>query len=193
VKTIILNGAGIAPPSREIVERAAAWARGKGSDLAEFDLTSLDIAPCLGCFSCWTKTPGLCVTRDAMDGVLGGLAAAGTVIWITPIVFGGYGYHLKKTLDRSIPVLLPFFTKIGGEVHHPMRYDVAWHLVALGTLPGPDPETERIFHKLVARNAINMHAQATSLVLYEDADNGRWEDRLDAAPAEAAAAKEARP
>jgi multimeric flavodoxin WrbA len=156
--------------------------------VAEFDLTALEIAPCRGCFDCWIKTPGLCFTRDAMDGVLRELARAEFAFWITPIAFGGYGYHLKKALDRSIPILLPFFIKIGGEVHHPLRYDVKRRLAVLGTLPAPDPESERIFHGLVARNSINLHAGSVCLVLQGNAADGRWEDKLDGL----AALKEAR-
>jgi len=193
MNTLILNGGGNGAPFDAIADRAAAWARAQGSEVTALDLSALEIAPCLGCFSCWTKTPGVCVTRDAMDGILAGLAAADTLIWVTPIRFGGYGYHLKKALDRSIPVLLPFFIKIGGEIHHPMRYGTAWRLVALGTLPAPDAKIERIYHALVARNAINMHAKPTSLVLYETADNGRWEDKLSGVAAAAPAAMEARP
>ena len=28
------------------------------------DLSSLQIKNCMGCFGCWTKTPGKCVIRD---------------------------------------------------------------------------------------------------------------------------------
>ena len=85
--------------------------------------------------------------------------------------------------SRSFPLL----HQDEGEVHHPLRYNIKRRLAVVGALPAPDAETERIFHGLVARNAINMHARATSLVLYGNAENGRWEDRLDSL----AAAKEA--
>ena len=193
MNTLILNGGGTASPFGGIAERVAAWARTQGSTVSAFDLAALEIAPCRGCFECWIKTPGLCVTRDAMAGVLRELAESEFVAWITPVTFGGYGYHLKKALDRSIPILLPFFIKVQGEVHHPHRYELERRLAVLGTLPSPDPETEGIFHRLVARNALNMQARPLSLVLYENADNGRWENKLDAAFASSAAAKEARP
>lgn len=29
------------------------------------DVTKEKINPCMGCFGCWTKTPGKCVIRDS--------------------------------------------------------------------------------------------------------------------------------
>ena len=33
-------------------------------DAAAVDLSALRIANCVGCFGCWTKTPGRCFIRD---------------------------------------------------------------------------------------------------------------------------------
>ena len=38
--------------------------------LTFFDLSKLKIANCMGCFGCWTKTPGKCVIRDDAVQVL---------------------------------------------------------------------------------------------------------------------------
>ena len=179
MNALILNGGTAEAPFPEIVRRAADRLEGEGASVVSFELTTMDIKPCRGCFSCWIKTPGVCYQRDAMDVIIPILAKADIAVWVTPIAFGGYGYHLKKALDRSIPVLLPFFMMIGGEVHHPMRYGKEPRLAAIGVLPEPDPESEDIFHKLVARNAINMHASPVSFVLYAKEDNGRWQDKLE--------------
>jgi multimeric flavodoxin WrbA len=179
MKALILNGGGPAKPYGDIAARAESWLAGRGIPAASFDLTAMDIRPCRGCFACWTKTPGRCFQNDAMAGVLPHLAHADIVVWITPIAYGGYGFHLKKALDRSIPVLLPFFVKLGAEVHHPMRYGTEARLAAIGVLPAPDAESERIFGGLVGRNAINMHARAFPLVLHEGREAGPWEKLLE--------------
>ena len=179
MKAIILNGGGLGKPYQEIVERTADRSRQQGAETVAFDLTSMSINPCRGCFICWVKTPGRCVARDDMDRVMPHLANSDWLIWITPIAFGGYGYHLKKAVDRSIPILLPFFSRSGGEIHHSLRYEHGERrLDVLGILPAPDPESERIFHNLVWRNSLNMHAQPASVVLYKEEEDGRLAERL---------------
>jgi len=180
-QVLILNGGGTSAPYGALAARAEAWARGHGLAAAAFDLTRLEIKPCRGCFACWLKTPGLCCIRDDMDKIVPRLAETDFQIMITPVTYGGYGFHLKKTLDRSIPILLPFFEWIAGEMHHPLRYAYGKRrLAAIGVLPEPDAESERIFHQLVRRNSINMHADPLSVVLSGETPEGSFEDQLDA-------------
>jgi hypothetical protein len=188
MKTVLLNGGGQTAPYGEIADRAKTRLERRGAVIDAFDLTTMDIKPCRGCFACWVKTPGLCFQRDAMDVILPRLARSEAVVWITPLAYGGYGYHLKKALDRSIPILLPFFTKIGDEVHHPTRYGWEPRLAVIGVQPEPDPEAEWVFRELVDRNAINMHAHVKPFILRGSEADGRWEDGLesllsDSAPA----------
>jgi hypothetical protein len=179
MNALILNGGGLEKPYHEIVEWTTAWARQYGAETLAFDLTSMNIKPCRGCFGCWVKTPGVCFSRDDMDRIMPHLAKSDWVVWITPVAFGGYGYHLKKAADRSIPILLPFFIRVGGEVHHPLRYPHGERrLIVIGVQPARDPESERIFHGLVERNAINLHARPASIVLCEEEMDGRLEARL---------------
>jgi multimeric flavodoxin WrbA len=178
MNALIMNGGGLEKPYGEIAGRLGDWLAERGISAAAFDLTALEIKPCRGCFECWTKTPGLCFQRDAMASILPHLAKADVVAWVTPVTYGGYGFHLKKALDRSIPVLLPFFTDINGEIHHPMRYGTEARLAAIGVLSAPDADSERIFHGLVARNAINMHAAPLSLILHQGEETGGWTEKL---------------
>ena len=44
---------------------------GEGSfEVEEIQVNRQDIHPCLGCFSCWSKTPGVCCIKDDMRDVI---------------------------------------------------------------------------------------------------------------------------
>ncbi len=80
------------------------------------------IHPCIGCFSCWNKTPGQCVIRDGYEnmGVL--IHEASEVIVISRYTYGGFSGFVKNVFDRSLGYVLPQFEVIAGETHHKKRY-----------------------------------------------------------------------
>ena len=134
---------------------------GRGAGLEHVKLRELDLAPCTGCFGCWTRTPGECVFKDASRDIVRYYVCSDVVVCATPVTFGGYSSLLKTVIDRTmLPVLDSRFTVIGGEVHHRLRYRRYPRTIGMGTLPSPDPEAERLFAALVARNGINVQ-QAT--------------------------------
>jgi len=186
---LILNGAplnGRGAAGRKIAEAVANESRVKGWNVTAYELDGMAIKPCRGCFACWLKHPGTCAIKDDEEPLLRSIVASDIEVWVSPVTFGGYSPALKKALDRSIPNILPFFTKRHGEVHHPHRYDKRRSFLAFGTLPSPDPEAERIFHTLVRRNAINLDSIRTdSHVFYDGAGEagvaGRVRELLEAA------------
>lgn len=133
----------------ELVER--------GHAVRSFVLRDTAITFCRGCFECWTRSPGLCRTKDLGRDVAGSFINADVVFFLTPVTFGGYSSELKKALDRLIGLVLPFFTRIKGETHHKARYAAYPRLVVLGMMPAPSEEEELVFHTLALRNALNMH------------------------------------
>ncbi len=137
-------------------EAAAEYLRAKGHQVEVIKLRDKDIADCTGCFGCWTRTPGRCVIADDAEKVASEFATSDLVVFLTPVTFGGYSYHLKKALDRSICSLLPFFRTVHGEVHHARRYDTVQRLVTIGLLPGRDEEAQKVFAQLVERNSLNI-------------------------------------
>ena len=72
------------------------------------------IHPCIGCFSCWNKTPGQCVIRDGYEnmGVL--IHEASEVIVISRYTYGGFSGFVKNVFDRSLGYVLPQFEVIAG-------------------------------------------------------------------------------
>ena len=116
------------------------------------------IAPCLGCFGCWIKTPGECVIDDEGRLVARAAARCDLLVYLTPVTFGGVSSELKKAVDRLIPNISPFFARVRGETHHQKRYPRCPSLIGLGTLPQPNREAETIFKTLVERNALNFRS-----------------------------------
>lgn len=129
-------------------------------------LRELAIAPCTGCFGCWTRTPGECVFEDASRDIVHSYVCSDVVVYATPVTFGGYSSILKTVIDRiMLPVLDPRFTVVGGEVHHRLRYRRYPGMIGLGTLSSSDPGAERLFATLVARNGINVQQASESGVM----------------------------
>ena len=186
MKALFLKGS--PPAGRDLLSNRAAAAvtaklKALGWETKAFALAGMDIRPCRGCFACWLKTPGRCVIHDDQEAVLAAAAASDLFIWLTPVTFGGYSPELKKALDRIIPVLLPFFTTVQGETHHPLRYPHHPRLLAIGTQKEEDADGERVFRHLVGRNALNMgDAQADTLVFSGDVPLAEMERRLNEAP-----------
>lgn len=141
--------------------------RPRGYHVHSFVLREQKIAYCLGCFECWTKTPGLCRIDDTGREIADAIIHSDLVIYLTPITFGGYSSELKKAIDRSICLILPFFTNIDGEVHHKARYDHYPAIIGVGLLPHPDPTQAALFAKVLERNAINMHAPAHAALVID--------------------------
>jgi len=125
-------------------------------DATSIVLEDKNIAYCTGCFGCWVQTPGECVIKDYEEIIVREMVHTDLIIYITPIVFGGYSSILKKALDRQISRVLPYFTKIDGEVHHKKRYEKEQSLLGVGILDKPDVEKEEVFKTLIVRNFINM-------------------------------------
>jgi multimeric flavodoxin WrbA len=182
MKAVFFKGsppAGRDPLSNRAAAAVMAKAKALDWEIKAFPLAAMDIQPCRGCFSCWVKTPGRCIIRDDEEQILDATAASNRVIWLTPVTFGGYAPELKKALDRIIPILLPFFTSVHGETHHPLRYPLQRRLLAIGTLKQEDAASAGVFRRLVGRNALNMgDIEASALVFSGDTSLADMERKL---------------
>lgn len=141
-----------------------------GLDVSEVHLAEMSVAPCKGCFGCWVSTPGECLQTDALKCIAGQVVSSDLWALYAPLAFGGYGWRLKQVLDRLIGLVSPLF-EWGVPTRHRPRYSRYPAMLGVGWLPAPDPEQERLFARIVARNACNMHAPASAaLVLAGDKD-----------------------
>ena len=88
------------------------------------EIYKLNLHPCLGCFSCWNKTPGRCVIDDDMKGIIDKIISADMVIFSFPLYYFSLPSQLKMLIDRLLPLSLPFMQKNSESGGHPSRYDM---------------------------------------------------------------------
>ena len=107
------------------------------TDVKWIDLSRLKISNCVGCFGCWTKTPGRCVIRD-------------DAVKVYPLIAGSEAVlYVSRILD--------------GETHHIQRRVVPKNAVILA-YGDPDEEEREIFRQVIARNARNMNFETYRVV-----------------------------
>ncbi len=159
MKALILNGALKEDKSMETINKFTEEILiEQGYEVESILLHEKKIGECIGCFGCWIKSPGVCVIDDYGRILTETIINRDIVIYLTPVVYGGYSSELKKALDRIIPLLLPFFKKINGEVHHKERYKSYPDVIVLGIIPHEDNEMEEIFNSLIKRNSLNWYS-----------------------------------
>lgn len=81
-----------------------------------------EIRNCIGCFGCWSKTPGKCVIHDGYEGTGCDLGKCTELIFISHCTYGSLSPFVKKVLDRAISYVQGDFVMRGGEMHHKRRY-----------------------------------------------------------------------
>lgn len=93
--------------------------------LKELTVCSMNIRPCLGCFSCWNKTPGNCCIDDDMASAIDSILWADLVIWSFPLYYFSIPGGLKNFIDRQLPMVMPFMSQDSESGGHPSRYDMS--------------------------------------------------------------------
>jgi len=101
------------------------------------DLRDLNLRYCVGCWSCWWKTPGSCALKDDMAALYPKVVKADLVLWASPLIVGTISALLKKVQDRFIPILHPYIELVDGECHHRFRYP---HNADIGLIVEPTAE-----------------------------------------------------
>ena len=94
----------------------------------ELSVSRMEVKPCLGCFSCWNRTPGQCCIQDDMQQVIQDLLWADITLWSFPLYYFSVPGPLKNWIDRQLPMLLPFMEEKEGQAGnggHPSRYDLS--------------------------------------------------------------------
>ncbi len=88
MRVLVLNGSPRAERSNTLrLTKAFLEGFPSGTETEIVHLGELNIKPCMGCFSCWTKTAGECVIRDDMQAPYPKIASADIMIESFPLYF----------------------------------------------------------------------------------------------------------
>lgn len=97
--------------------------RDAGAEVEMVALREKNIRNCSGCFSCWTKSPGVCIHKDDMTTELfPKWLESDLVVYAAPLYHFGINAVMKTFIERTLPVLEPFFIHQDGRTHHPPRH-----------------------------------------------------------------------
>lgn len=92
-----------------------------GANIEEIFLYDREIKHCLGCFHCWTRTPGRCIQKDDQADLIKKLEAADLIIYALPLYYHSLPGLVKAHLDRQLPRMYPFMERTGEFTRHPRR------------------------------------------------------------------------
>ena len=96
-----------------------------GAKVEIVNLREKEIKNCIGCFTCWTKTPGKCLHKDDMTNELfPKWLEADLVVYATPLYYHFMNAAMSTFLERTLPAIQPFFERSEGKTHHPLRQKV---------------------------------------------------------------------
>jgi multimeric flavodoxin WrbA/putative sterol carrier protein len=96
--------------------------RDAGAEVEVIPLRKKKVNNCIGCYTCWTKTPGLCVHKDDMTNELfPKWLAADIAVYATPLYHFTMNAAMKAFIERTLPVLEPFLAQAKGKTTHPLR------------------------------------------------------------------------
>ena len=109
--------------------------RAAGANVDKINLRKKKINYCIGCFTCWSKTPGICIHKDDMTRELfPQFIESDLAIYATPLYHFTVNAQIKTFIERTLPILEPFIIKKeDGRSSHPLRYehpDAVWLSVA---------------------------------------------------------------
>ena len=100
--------------------------REAGAEVEVVNLREKKIRNCIGCFTCWTKTPGRCLHKDDMTlELFPKFLSCDLIIYATPLYFHTINAALAAFMERTLPAALPFFEEgEDSKTFHPMRYNI---------------------------------------------------------------------
>ena len=113
-------------------------AQSQGGESETIYLKEKEIHSCVGCYTCWAKTPGVCVFQDDMPELLEKVRNCDILVYATPLYNFNMTSLLKAFQERLLPLLDPHLIKRGEIYRHPPRYEVNRKIVLISNCGFPE-------------------------------------------------------
>ncbi len=132
----------------------------KGHSVTQLDLRDLSLRYCIGCWGCWVKTPGQCISQDASIEIDKAVIHSDFTLWAAPLKMGFPSALLKMALDKHLPLIHPYMEVAHNEAHHQKRYK---RYPRVGMLVEKETDTDEadlhILTNIFARTALNFKSR----------------------------------
>jgi multimeric flavodoxin WrbA/putative sterol carrier protein len=113
-------------------------AQSQGAETKTVYLKEKEIHSCVGCYTCWAKTPGVCVLKDDMPELLEKVRNCDILVYATPLYNFNMTSLLKAFQERLLPLLDPHLIKTEEGHRHPPRYEVNRKIVLISNCGFPE-------------------------------------------------------
>jgi hypothetical protein len=112
---------------------------GDAVEVTRFHPHEMKIAPCNSCWTCWTKTPGVCARKDDFQQILEAYRTADYFLWAFPLYIFSMPATVKNVLDRFFILLEPGqIAGAGGKTEHPKRFGRSPRTVLISSCGFPE-------------------------------------------------------
>ena len=143
-----------------MVEAFSRGAMAAGAEVENIFLANYNIKPCLGCFSCWFKTPGKCVLNDDAEMILNRMSDAELLICATPLYADNVSGIMKLLMDRMIIKSSPLIEiDKNGESRHVVKNSKLTKIGVISNCGFPEQDQFQVLQLLFQRLARNMNAE----------------------------------
>lgn len=138
-------------------------------EMKVYNVYDIEITACTGCFTCWrnTKNQGTCIRKDITEEIKNEFISSDCVIILSPVEFGSYNYHIKKVLDRLIPLIPPLFRIVDHQLQQDLFHKNYPYLYVIGIDNNLSVDEMSSFQSLVEKNAKTFHSPKWNVSFYQ--------------------------
>ena len=155
----------ISDDSRENYTELIKYSLAQGSEpINILKSNEFNVEPCYGCASCSGKTYGRCIIEDDMQKILPKIVRSKQIILVSPIIYGGVSFHIKKIMDRIASVGDPRYYLNGNELTKGIRIsNLKYHM--LGIKENLTDEERLTFEQLHNENIKIMNVEGQVFII----------------------------